>query len=149
MANCEFLGSCNFLNEQTAVMPYTKEHLKLKSLYCDGASFTECAIYMISKIYGKDKVPKHLYPNDVYKLLDFNLFETNGGNNMVLNVIYTDGTSGKIKSSTLDGVRKSGKIIAFHCSEGWVDVRRKSKSTYNGVDRRRTNQEKFFAGFNS
>lgn len=66
---------------------------------------------------------------------------------MVLNVIYTDGTAGKIKSNTLDGARKSGKIIAFHCSEGWVDVRRKIKGPYYGFDRRRTNEEKFFAGF--
>jgi hypothetical protein len=83
------------------------------------------------------------------KLPGYNLFRTTGGNNMVLNVIYTDGTSGKIKSSTLDGVRKSGKIIAFHCSEGWVDVRRKNKSAYNGLDRRTSTQEMFFAGFNS
>jgi len=70
MENCEFLGSCNFFNEQTTDMPYTKEHLK--NLYCNGASFAECAINMISKVYGKDEVPKHLYPNNVHTLLDFN-----------------------------------------------------------------------------
>ena len=71
MANCEFSGSCNFFNEQITDMPYIQEHLK--SLYCNEASFAECAIHMISKIYGEDKVPKHIYPNDVHKLLDFNL----------------------------------------------------------------------------
>jgi len=66
---------------------------------------------------------------------------------MRLNVIYTDGTSGKVKSTKLEGLRKSGEIIAFHCSEGWVDVRPKSKSTCNGVERRKTNQEKFLANY--
>jgi|SRR6185369_426164 len=145
MASCEFSGSCNFFNEQATVTSNTKEHLK--RLYCNEVSFTECAIYLISKMYGEDKVPKRLCPNDVHKLLDFKLFETSGDSNMRLDVIYTDGTSGKIKSTTLEGAKKSGKIIAFHCSEGWVDARPKSKSTYNGVERRRSDLEKFLNNY--
>ena len=68
---------------------------------------------------------------------------------MLLNVIYADGTSGKIKSTTLEGLRKSGKIVAFHCSEGWVDVKPKSKSTYKWVERRISGQEKFFANYSA
>ena len=66
---------------------------------------------------------------------------------MQIKVIYPDGTSGMVRASTIDGLMKESKIIAFHCSEGWVEVRRKSKSTYDGVDRRRTKPKSFFAGF--
>lgn len=66
-----------------------------------------------------------------------------------IKVIYTDGTSEKIRALTLEVVKKTGKIIAFHCSEGWIEVRRKGKSTFNGVDRRKTTPEKFFAGFDT
>lgn len=57
---------------------------------------------------------------------------------MLLNVIYPDGSSGMIKSSTLDTLVRMGRIVAFHCSEGWVELRRKNESTYNGKDRRKT-----------
>ena len=67
---------------------------------------------------------------------------------MFLKVIYPDGTSGMVKASTIEGLMKSEKIIAFHCSEGWVEVRRKSKSAYLGADRRRTNPEMFLRDFN-
>ena len=147
MVNCELLDSCNFFNEQATDMPHTKGHLK--SLYCNGASFTECALYLISKIYDKNHVPENLYPNDVHKLADFNLFEPHEDLGMYLKVIYTGGSSGWIRPSTLKGLKKSGKIIAFHYPEGWVDVRRRNHRKYNGVDRRRTNPEMFFAGFSS
>ena len=66
---------------------------------------------------------------------------------MQIKVIYADRTSGMVKASTIDGLMKAGKIIAFYCSEGWVEARRKSKNTYNGVDRRRTKPKRFFASF--
>lgn len=74
MADCEHRDSCNFFNEQVSEFPHIQEYIK--SLYCNEASFTECAIYLISKIYGKDHVPKNLYPNDVHKLLHFNLLNS-------------------------------------------------------------------------
>ena len=67
---------------------------------------------------------------------------------MFLKVIYPDGTSGMVKSSTIDGLTKEGKIIAFHCSEGWVEVRRKRNvEEYKGMDRRKNKPEYFYAGF--
>jgi len=126
-------------------MPHTTEYMR--NLYCNGVSFTECALYRISKDYGKDKVPKYLYPNDMNEILNFNLFEPNGGLDMFLKVIYPDGTSGVVKSSTLHSLTRSAKIIAFCCPEGWVEVRRKSKSEYRGIDRRETPVESFYARF--
>jgi hypothetical protein len=63
-----------------------------------------------------------------------------GGKNMYLKVIYPDGTAGTVISSTIDVLIKQGKIVAFKCSEGWVEVRRKLKGKfYFGKDRRRSN----------
>ena len=70
-----------------------------------------------------------------------------GGAVMLRKVIYPGGTSSMVNFSKIYGLMKSDKIIAFYCSEGWVEVRRKSKSTYNGVDRRQTNPDRFYAGF--
>ena len=145
MVNCEFLSSCIFCIKQPTDMPHTMKYLK--NWYCKGDRFTECAIYRFSKCHGIDKVPTYFYPNDVHDIIDFNLIEPNGGLDMLIKVIYTGGTLGKLKSSTLEGVMKSGKIIAFHCSEGWLDVRRKCQSIFYGVDRRRANKEMFFASF--
>ena len=66
---------------------------------------------------------------------------------MFLNVIFPDGTIGTVKFTTLTNLIKSGKIIAFHCSKGWVEVRRKSKSVFNGVDRRQMNPDRFYEVF--
>ena len=67
---------------------------------------------------------------------------------MFLKVIYPDDTSGMVKASIIEGLMKSGKIVAFHCSEGWVEVRRKRNiEEYNGIDRRKTNPESFFAQY--
>ena len=67
---------------------------------------------------------------------------------MLFKVIYPDGSSGMVKSQMLAGLMKSGGIIAFHCSAGWVEVRRRSEaSTYKGIDRRRTKPENFYAKF--
>lgn len=66
---------------------------------------------------------------------------------MQIKVIYPDGTSDMVKASIIEGLIKAGKIIAFLCSEGWVEVRRKSKGSFYGIDRRRTEPKRFFAGF--
>ena len=67
---------------------------------------------------------------------------------MFLKVIYPDLTLGKINSSIIEGMMKAGKIIALHCSEGWIEVRRKGEGVpYSGIDRRKTKPETFFAGF--
>ena len=67
---------------------------------------------------------------------------------MFLKVIYPDGTAGMAKASAIGGMIKAEKIIAFYCSEGWVEVRRKSKTAYYGAERRMTNPQMFFREFN-
>jgi len=70
----------------------------------------------------------------------FNLLEPQGGLNMFLKVIYSDGKLGIVKSRTLDGLIKAGQVLAFHCSEGWVEARRKRNTKdYRGPERRRSN----------
>jgi hypothetical protein len=147
MASCEFLNSCVFCIKQPTDMPHTMKYLK--NLYCKGARYTECAIYRYSKCHGIERAPKYLYPNDVYDILDLNMIEPDGGLDMPIKVIYTAGTPGKVKSSALEGLNKMGEIIAYHCPEGWIDVRRTINSKQSGADRRRTNPETFFAGFSS
>jgi hypothetical protein len=44
-------------------MPCTADYLRNR--YCDG-SFTECARFIIYTKYGMDKVPKFLFPDDIY-----------------------------------------------------------------------------------
>jgi len=89
------------------------------------------------KVYGK---AKYLYS------LNFNVFGPRGGLDMFLKVIYPNGTAGMVKATELQQLLKSGKIIAFLCSEGWIEARRKRKSTYP-VERRRNSQQSFYARF--
>lgn len=57
---------------------------------------------------------------------------------MRIRVIRTDGTPDKVRSSSFGMALKSGEIAAFHCSEGWVEVRRIGNiGVYNGVERRK------------
>jgi hypothetical protein len=145
MAHCDLHDSCFYFNEQATDMPHTTEYLR--NLYCMGVSFSECALYRITKVYGQEKVPKDLYPNDMNEILNFSLFDPHGGLDMFLKVIYPDGISGMVKASKLYGLINECKIIAFHCSEGWVEVRRKNRGNYNGPDRRKSRPESFYAGF--
>jgi hypothetical protein len=56
---------------------------------------------------------------------------------MLIKVIYPDGSSGTIRSSSLGKLSKEGGIVAFKCTEGWVEVRRKHDTTvYEGPERR-------------
>ena len=112
MVCCDLLDSCFFFNDQATDMPHTTEYLR--NLYCKGDCFNECALYMISEIYGKDKVPKYLYPNDMNEILNFNLFEPHGGLDIFQKVIYHDGTSGMVKASTIEGLRRMGKLSYFN-----------------------------------
>jgi hypothetical protein len=76
----------------------------------------------------------------MFEILNFNLIAHQEGLDMFLKVIYPDGTSGVVKSSTLEGLIKAGEIVAFHCSEGWVEARRKrNNANYTGLERRRSN----------
>jgi hypothetical protein len=88
-----------------------------------------------------------MYKGEYGRRHNFSVDEVLGGIAMQLKVIYPDGTSGMVKASTIDGLIKAGKIIAFLCSEGWVEARRKSKSTFSGIDKRRATPISFFAGF--
>ena len=57
---------------------------------------------------------------------------------MFLRVAYSDGTIGLITSSILGFLSKSGKIIAYQCSDGWIEVRRKqNNANYSGPERRK------------
>ena len=57
---------------------------------------------------------------------------------MFLKVIYRDGTAGMVKASTIDDLMETGKIFTYHCSEGWVEIRRKqSNPNYQGPERRK------------
>ncbi len=56
---------------------------------------------------------------------------------MLINVIYPDGTSGKVRASILNSLIKFGRIVAYKCSEGWIELRRKKDtSNYSGSERR-------------
>lgn len=117
-------------------MPHTTDYLRAH--YCEG-NFTECALYRISKSYGKDKVPKYLYPNDTFRTSNSNLLtacKPLGGTDMLIKVIYPDGKLGTVRRSDLGDLVKMGSIAAYHCSEGWVELRRKRNIGYRGQERR-------------
>jgi hypothetical protein len=141
MTICDIRGSCFFFNEQGTGMPHTTEYLKER--YCRG-DFTECAIYRVSGSFGKEHVPRYLYPNDMLETLNFNLpdiSESQGGTAMWIEVIHTDGTLGTVRSSSLGELVKTGGIATYLCSEGWIEVRRKHvKGSFAGRERRKTNR---------
>ncbi len=63
MANCDLLSSCFFYNHELADMPCTYRHLMNK--YCCG-DFTKCARFVYSRNFGRNEVPKSLFPNEFY-----------------------------------------------------------------------------------
>jgi hypothetical protein len=146
MACCEFLDPCFFYNKLATDMPLATDYLR--DTYCNG-HFTECVIFRISKVYGNDKVPHYLYPNDMDAILDINHFEPDDSLDTFHRVIYTDGKAGMEKAATIGGLRRAGKLVAFEWSGVWVEVRRKNKSPYSGVDRRKTKPVTVFDRFNS
>lgn len=69
MDSCEFQSFCFFYNLMTN-KPYTLKYLKDE--FCDDNYF-KCSRFMISKVHGANRVPKHLLPEDVQeacKMLD-------------------------------------------------------------------------------
>jgi hypothetical protein len=94
---------------------------------------------MIAKKHGMDNVPSYVYPNDIFCALDFDLpddCESLGETPMFIKVVYPDGTAGKEASTTIGNLAKSGEIVAYQLSEGWVELRRKKFIRYSGPDRR-------------
>ncbi len=69
MASCDVSGPCFFYNHLVPDKPHTTEYLRKQ--YCEGELFTECALHWIAKTYGMAKVPKYLYPDDIYEIPDF------------------------------------------------------------------------------
>ena len=58
---------------------------------------------------------------------------------MMIKVIRTDGTSGKVRSSHFGTTLKSGEIAAYQCSEGWIEVRRvRNGDNYRGFEKRKS-----------
>ncbi len=55
---------------------------------------------------------------------------------MLLKVIYPDGTAGKVTSTRIGNLAKAGTIVAYQCSEGWVELRRTHHNGYTGPERR-------------
>jgi hypothetical protein len=136
MASCDFLDRCFFFNTLLIDMPRTTKYLREK--YCMNI-FNACARYRIAKVYGKDKVPIYLFPNDMFELLDTDLPEISnspGDIAMMIKVLYADGVFGTVRSANLGELVKKEGIVAYKCSEGWVEVRRKRNIGYSGKERR-------------
>ena len=62
MANCELLAGCIFFNDKMS--DYTAAIDFLKKKYCVGDN-SECGRYVVFKAFGREKVPKDLFPNDL------------------------------------------------------------------------------------
>ncbi len=57
---------------------------------------------------------------------------------MLIKVIYSDGSSGMIRTSRLAKLVKTKRIAAYEATNGWVELRRKqSTSNYQGAERRK------------
>ena len=68
MADCELISSCTFFNSVVKGFPLTSDYLKNK--YCKGV-YWECARYRVYRAFGKDKVPKGLFPQEEINLDDY------------------------------------------------------------------------------
>lgn len=67
MANCELISSCTFYKDVVHGFPDIAGYL---NKYCKGA-YWECARYRIYKEYGRDKVPKGLFPQESINFKDY------------------------------------------------------------------------------
>ncbi len=65
MPDCELLSTCDFFNDLMPDFPATSEFLKNK--YCKGI-YCECARYRVCKVYGRENVPKGLFPQEIARL---------------------------------------------------------------------------------
>ncbi len=58
--DCECAPKCIFFNDRMFNMPSTAEIFKQK--YCRG-EFASCGRFMVYEVFGPDKVPADLFPN--------------------------------------------------------------------------------------
>jgi hypothetical protein len=103
--------------------------------YCLG-DYANCARYAYAKVYGRTDVPLEMFPNDTFEDPYGNAYLPDGGESMQIKVIFPDGTTGQVKAAHINSLIKEGKVVAFYCSEGWIEVRRKRENRYNGPERR-------------
>ncbi len=138
MIFCELCDRCFFFNELLLDILLTNSE-DLRREYCV-LNFRECAIYRLAKSCGIEKVPGYVSPDDTLVNLNTPLPNNHlpkGEMDMFLQVIYPDGTLGKVRTSNLASMVRLGRIVAYRCSEGWVETRRKrSLPDYRGPERR-------------
>ena len=60
MTACIFLNKCPFFNDLMENITSVAEFCKTR--YCKGDN-SDCAIYLVSKAHGMDRVPPDLLPN--------------------------------------------------------------------------------------
>ena len=68
MAECAFMADCPFFNGRMASMPRVAEVYSKR--YCSGDS-SQCAIYIVSMVLGKEKIPEDLFPSQKERALRF------------------------------------------------------------------------------
>ena len=61
MTDCELISGCIFFNDKMSEFPITAERMKRD--YCKGDN-SACARYRVFKAFGRENVPKNLFPND-------------------------------------------------------------------------------------
>ena len=66
MITCELQEECLFFHNKIAVMPSTS--IALKTKYCKEGACSACAIYIVFKKLGKEKIPENLFPNQLDKV---------------------------------------------------------------------------------
>ncbi len=59
-----------------------------------------------------------------------------GGTDLMIRVIYPDGSEGSVRESRLAKLISQGKVVAYQPVEDWVELRRKITDVYGGVERR-------------
>jgi hypothetical protein len=60
---------------------------------------------------------------------------------MLIKVIYSDGSTGMLRTSRLAKLIKMDRVAAFQSFNGWVEVRRKQPNPkYQGPERRKYGQ---------
>lgn len=62
MATCELLAGCIFFNDKMSNLAAAATFLKDR--YCTGDN-RDCARYLVFKAFGREKVPRDLFPNDI------------------------------------------------------------------------------------
>jgi hypothetical protein len=62
MANCELIAGCIFFNDKMSDYPAAADFLKNK--YCQ-EDYSKCARYVVCKAFGRERVPRDLFPNDI------------------------------------------------------------------------------------